>query len=423
MNTFLLRFLIGVMLMTFGAAVGRAENWPRWRGPDGNAVSQESPLPVRWGPEENVRCKAPVLGEGSSSPVVWEDRVFLTSARDDGTRRVVHCFHRDSGKRLWSREVEDDFPEITSALTGHAAPTPVTDGRRVLAFFGNAGLVCCDLDGRQLWRRRFGDFETELGLASSPVLNGGSVLLLCDHDGTRFTSFDSFLIALDVRTGETRWKTPRPDVGRSWSTPILVPGREGQRELVAAAENQVRGYDPKTGKQLWHVDGLTGWVAPSPVFADGMIYATSGRNGPVTAVRPGGRGDVTETRVAWRHPTGGPYVCSPLLYGEELYVHNGRGILTCYKARTGERVYRKRLDGRFYASGVAGDGKVFLTNTDGTTFVIDAGTTGEILAENALGEYSLASPAISDNSLFLRTESHLYRIGGESNADDPSTDS
>ncbi len=398
---------LALCLLVGGAAA--AQDWPRWRGPDGGGVSAESPLPEKWGPSLNVAWKTPIPGEGSSSPVVWGDAVFVTSALEDGTRRVVHCLDRRTGAVRWSREIRDENPERTSALTGHAAATPAVDGARVVAFFGNAGAGCYDFEGRPLWRRRFGNFDSELGLASSPVLHGGSVLLVCDHDGSRFTSFDSFLIALDAATGETRWKADRPGLERSWSTPIVATAGGGP-ELVVSAQDEIRAYDPATGRPLWRVGGMTGWVAPSPVFGKGLVFAASGKDGPTLAVRPGGRGDVTATHVAWREARGGPYVCSPLLYGDHLYVHDEHGILTCRDAAGGRVLYRERLKGKFTASAVAGDGKVYFTNEEGTTFVVRAGGEFAVVAENRLDEACLASPAVSRRALFVRGKRHLFCI-------------
>ncbi len=221
-----------------------ADEWPGWRGPNGSGVSGETGLPVRWSATSGVRWRVRVPGEGFSSPIVWNDRVFVSSSLEDGARRTVHCLKRDSGETLWSQSIRDDWPEIASAMTGHAAATPVTDGERVVAMFGNAGAVCYDMDGRQLWRRELGRFESELGLASSPVIHGDLVLLLCDHDGDRFNSFDSFLIALDKRTGETRWKTERPKLYRSWSTPLVVAAKD-RAELIVNAQDELRVYDPR----------------------------------------------------------------------------------------------------------------------------------------------------------------------------------
>ncbi len=404
-------FLLG-LLLTLAPDLG-AENWARWRGPAGNAISTESPLSTEWTKEKNIVWKVQVPGQGFSSPIIWDDRIFVTSSFEKGSRRAVHCLDKKTGKILWSREIKDQNPERTSSMTGHAASTPVTDGKRVVAFFGNAGVVCYDFTGKQLWHRSFGEFDSELGLASSPVICRDRVILVCDHDGDRFTSFESFLVALDLETGKELWKTERRGLERSWSTPILVPRGNDKQELVVNAQEQLRAYDPETGKELWRVNGMTGWVTPSPVFGYGLIFVTSGKNGPVLAVRPGGDGDVTKSHIVWKEDRGGPYVCSPLLYGDYLYVHDEQGIVRCYEAKSGKLVYRERLDGKFTASGVAADGRLYVPNEDGTTFVIKAGPKFEILAKNPLEEYTLASMAISGGQLFLRTEKHLYCIGAE----------
>jgi len=388
------------LLLVAGCAVASRHDWPRWRGPDGNAVSSDTRLPVHWSATRNVAWKVAVPGEGSSSPIVWKDAVFLTSALEEGARRVVHCLDRSTGTTRWRREVKDPNPERTSALTGHAAPTPVTDGSRVVALFGNAGVVCYDFAGERLWHRSLGEFDSELGIASSPTLYRDRVILVCDHDGTRFRTFDSFLIALDVRTGETRWKVDRPGLERSWSTPILVPSG-GRMQLIVNAQDELRAYDPETGRQVWRVEGMTGWVTPSPVSGKGLIFATSGKNGPTLAVSPDGR-------VVWREERGGPYVCSPVVYGDLLYVLEETGFLTCRDAAGGQVAYRVRLKGKFIASPVAGDGKLYVTNEEGATTVVQAGREFQVLAENRLGEECFASPAISGGALFLRTSKHLY---------------
>ncbi|MBL8798449.1 MAG: PQQ-binding-like beta-propeller repeat protein [Planctomycetia bacterium] len=397
---------LSLFLVCLMATAARAENWPRWRGPDGNAVSTATSLPSRWSRTENVRWHTEVPGEGSSSPIVWDERVFITSALDSGKRRVVHCLDRANGKRLWSREVADQNPETASAVTGHAASTPVTDGTHVVAWFANAGLVCYDFAGKLLWRKQFGEFDLDLGLATSPILHRDRIILVCDHDGDRFTSFDSFLIALDVKTGQEVWKTSRQGVYRSWSTPVIV-SRNDKSELIVNAQEELRGYDADTGKPLWRLPGLGQWVAPSPVQAHGLIFVASGKNGPLAAVKPGGTGEV---KPVWRHETGAAYVCSPLVVGDYLYVHTDAGILTCYEARTGKAVYKERLEGKFTASAVAGDGKLYFLNEVGTTLVVRAGPKFELLAKNALGDYAVASPAIARGQLFLRTERHLFCI-------------
>jgi len=406
-----MRRIGGVLLLlaAAGCAGASGENWPRWRGAEGSAVSGEAPLPWKWSATEGVAWKVEIPGEGSSSPIVWGDSIFLTSSIDDGCRRILHCLDRETGRTRWRRETKDLNPERASALTGHAAATPATDGVRVVVFFGNAGAAAYDFAGELLWRWTPGEFDSELGLASSPVFVKDRVVLVCDHDGDRFRSFDSFLVALDAATGRPLWKTARQGLGRSWSTPILVPAGD-RRELVVSAQDELRAYEPATGSLLWQAKGTTGWVTPSPVFGRGLVYAVSGKDGPTIAVRPGGRGDVTASRVAWRDEHGGPYVCSPLLYGDLLYVHDEQGRLTCREASSGRILTRTRLDGKFVASAVAGDGRIYLTNDQGTTFVIQARESLDLLAENRLDEEVLASPAVSHGALFLRTRKHLFCI-------------
>jgi len=388
-----------------------AGDWPRFSGPDGNGISSETGLPVTWTTTENVRWCAELPGEGTSSPVVVGDQVFLTCAFDGGQRRKVLCLDRRDGKQLWSREITDDDPEVTSAVTGHAAHTPVVANGLVVAMFGNAGVVCYDLAGQQQWHHGLGDFESELGLASSPIVHKGLVYLVCDHDGKWYKTFDSYLIALDLKTGETRWKTDRRGLFRSWSTPILAPAGNDRTELIVSAQDELRGYDPQNGALLWQAQGTAGWVTPSPVFGDGVIFATSGKDGPTIAVRPGGRGDVTGTHVDWKQDRGGPYVCSPLLYHGRLYVPDEHGFVRCIDAGTGEVLYRQRLGGKFTASPVAAEVRVYVTNEAGTTFVLEDGPHFRLLAENDFDEECLASPAISQGAMFYRTGRQLYCIG------------
>lgn len=401
-----------IVVLVLLSAPAFAEDWPRWRGPDGAGLCRDAELPLRWSRTENIRWSVEIPGEGSSGPIVIGSRVFVTAAREKGLVRAVHCLDRATGKTLWTREIRDENAERASAVTGHAAPTPACDGRRVVAWFGNAGAIAFDLEGKQLWHVKPGDFDVELGIASSPVIAGGRVFLVCDHDGDRFTSFDSFLIALDADTGKTLWKTPRPGLQRSWSTPIVI--RAGERdELIVSAQDQLRAYDPATGKALWHAEVAAGWVAPSPVFANGLIFVVSGRNGPIAAVRPGGVGDVSKTHVEWKHDTGGPYIISPVVVGKHLYVPDEAGVLRCLDAATGKTDYRERLEGKFVASPIAGAGRVYFINEAGTTIVIRAGAKFEKLAENALGEYCVASPAAAGGELFLRTERRVWCVGGK----------
>ena len=379
------------------------ENWPQWRGPRGNGVTTNKGLPAKWSENRNVLWRVKVPGFGASSPIVWGDRIVVTSALEGGTKRVTACYDRRSGKRLWLREVLDKDPDATSPLTGHAAPTPATNGKRIVAYFGNAGVVCYDLQGRPLWRRRFGEFDTELGIASSPIIDGQRVFLVCDHDGDRFSSFDSFVISLSLGTGQVVWKKPRSKMGRSWSTPVISQSGKQPAELVVAGDGGLKAYDCNKGRENWHFSGLKIWVAPTPVLAKGILFVTSGRNGPILAIERR-----ATTKLIWNKPTGGSYVCSPLVHGSLLYVHTGEGILSCYEIRSGKQVYRKRLPGKFTASAIADSQHLYLTNENATTYVLALGSAGRIVATNQLSGQCLSSPAVAGDAILIRTRQWLY---------------
>jgi outer membrane protein assembly factor BamB len=426
-----------------------ASNWPQWRGPAGAGLSSESGLPTTWSASENISWKVPLAGLGTSSPIVSGDRIFVTSqigstalaegdahpqlARDDGelARReapiggkregsdrsddevwlVVEAFQRSDGQRSWTYRMRATG-SIPAVHEKHnlATPTPVTDGARVYAWFGNGQIVALDMDGRVAWSRHLGTeyspFETLWGHGSSPVLYGDLLLLLCDHLS------DAYLLALDARTGKERWKADRGDGRVSHSTPLVVSGPQGDELLVNSSE-RIDAYDPRTGRLLWHAGAPRQTPIPSAVFQDGRIYLSRGyRNSDYMAIRPGGRGDVSATHVEWQRPSGASYVPSILYYDGLLYMTNEVGVVTCADARTGEPVWRHRLGGVFFASPVGGDGKVYMTSETGEVFVLRAGRTPEILARNDLGERLIASPAISNGRLFLRSDRTLFAIGG-----------
>jgi outer membrane protein assembly factor BamB len=428
-----------------------AGNWPQWRGPSSHGVSPEAGLPTTWSSRQNVAWQAPLAGLGTSSPIVWNDRVFVTSqigagevvggehpqlARDDraladrehpiGGRRaepdadgtaararvwlVVEAFRRSDGRRLWEHRTEAAraLPDVHEKHN-LATPTPATDGQRVYAWFGNGQLVALDLSGRVVWTRHLGveyaPFDTRWGHGSSPVLFGDLLILLCDH------LTESYLLALDARTGRERWKVDRGKGRVSHSTPLVVRGPEGDELLVNSSE-RIDAYDPSTGNALWHAGSPRQTPIPSAVFQDGRIYLSRGyRNSDYMAIRPGGRGDVTASHVVWQAPSGASYVPSILYYEGLLYMTNEIGIVTCADARTGERVWRHRLGGVFFASPVAGDGKIYLASETGETFVLRAGKAPEVLSVNDLGERLIASPAISRGRLFLRSDRTLFSVG------------
>ena len=418
-----------------------AENWPQFRGPSSLGVSSESTLPLTWSAGENIAWKTTLAGPGTSSPVVWNDRIIVTSqigsvplagggnhpqlARDDRSLAaqenpigrtpgevwfVVEAFRRSDGTRLWEYRARATGP-LPDVHEKHnlATPTPVTDGERIYAWFGNGQVVALDMEGRLLWSRHLGleysRFETQWGHGSSPTLHADLLILLCDHLN------DAYLLALDVRTGKERWKVNRGNGRVSHSTPLVVRGPQ-RLELLVNSSQRIDAYDPLTGKLLWYTGSERQTPIPSAVFHDGRIYLSRGyRNSDYMAIRPGGSGDVTKTHVEWQAASGASYVPSIVYHDGLLYMTNEVGVVTCADATTGERVWRHRLDGIFFASPVVGNGRVYLVSETGTTFVLRAGRKPEVLAENRLDERFIASPAISGGRIFLRSDRTLFAVG------------
>jgi len=382
--------------------------WSRWRGPSGQGIVEGKGYPDTWSDTENVRWKVKVPGRGNSSPTVWKDRIFLTTSRDDG-RRVVLCFQRDDGKLLWEAVApQPQYVERVYRKNTHASATPITDGERVYALFGNAGLLAVDLSGKQIWHYSFGATSNYHGPAGSPLLYKDRVIFYQDQRS------DSFVAAVDARTGKVLWKTPRQEMV-GWGTPIAI--RAGDHdEIVVSGQYAVRAYNPDTGKELWSVRGNTMEVTPTPVVAHGLVFCASGRAGPTLAIRPGGSGDVTGTHVVWQTPRGSSFIPSPLALGDYLYLVNDmNSIATCLEARTGKPVWQGRLGEAsregFSASPVAVDGKIFFTNDEGETFVLAAGPQFSLLRVNRLNEQTLATPALVDGRWYFRTAGHLIAIG------------
>lgn len=398
-------------------AAGLAANWPQFRGPRSEGISTEAGLPVKWSATQNVRWKTSLPGPGHSSPIVWGDRIFLTAFRPEGSPRrltgsagklLVLSLDKRTGKVIWEREMPAGRIEQTHATNAPASPTPVTDGKYVYTYFGSRGLTAWDFDGQRIWEVPLGPFPNEWGSASSPVLYGNLLLLNCDTDG------EDFLLAVDKNTGKTIWKTSRNGATRSWPTPMIW-NAGGKDEIVVSGSGRVKAYDPKNGQELWTVDGLTTWVTPTPVAAHGLLFVAS--NGPggnvIMAIRPGGRGNITRTHVAWTYDRAAPYSSSPLVVGEYLYTIKNGGVMTCLKAKTGELAFQERVrgGGNYYASPVYGDGKIYVISEEGEATVAAAKPTFEVLASNSLGERTMASPAVSDSVLFIRTDESVFAIG------------
>lgn len=383
--------------------------WPRWRGPSGQGVVTGTGYVDTWSATQNVLWKTPVPGRGNSSPIVWGDHIFLTTAYEGGRRVSVLAYSRSTGRLLWETAAPAGRTDSGAHYkNGHASATAATDGERVYVSFGPRGLFAFDFKGQIAWQRDLGSMEAYHGAAGSPLLYRDRIILYQDQWR------GSFIAAFDTRTGRDVWRTPR-DASNGWGTPIAV--RVGTRdEIIVSSQQRVQAYDPERGRELWRCSGNTYEVIPTPVVGYGMVFCSSGRAGPTLAIRPGGSGDVTRTHLAWESPRGSPFVPSPILYGEQLYMVNDMAsIVTSLHATTGKAMFQGRLgvatrEG-FSASPVAVDGKIFFTNDEGDTFVLRAGPTFTLLHVNRIGEGTLASPALVDGRWYIRTDRNLYAIG------------
>ena len=388
-----------------------AKYWTRWRGPSGQGQVAGTNYTDTWSDKERVTWRTRVPGVGHSSPIVWRDQIFLTTASEDGSRVSMLSYRRSDGKLLWETAVPSTGVEHVYGKNSRASATPTTDGQLVYASFGTHGLAAFDFSGKIVWHRQLGQLRNYHGSAGSPVLYKNRLFLYQDHDGSE--TLKSFVAAFDLKTGKDIWWKNRVEtVG--WGTPIVIQA-DGRDELIVSSQRRVYGYNPDTGDELWTVRGNTFEVIPTPVVGHGLVFCSSGRAGPTFAIRPGGKGDVTSTHVAWSSPKGSPFVPSGIVHGDHLYLVNDmQSILTVFDAKTGTLVYQDRLgeprkEG-FSASPVAVGNKLFFTNDDGETFVVEAGTTFKLLRVNRLNARVLASPALVDGTWYWRTDSELLAI-------------
>jgi outer membrane protein assembly factor BamB len=382
-----------------------ARQWYRWRGPTGQGnVSQAAPL-LRWSPTENVVWKTRIPDQGNSSPVIWENHIFLTSATPNGRSRSVLCVSRADGRVVWQRSVPvAKIERMIRDKNGYASATPVTDGKRVWSFLGNAGIVCLDFEGNLLWRTDLGSFDGTWGPGASPVLYDRLVILVQDQSEP-----SSLAVALDKNTGKIKWRRTR-EAAMGWCTPVVLR-INGRDELIFTSNRRLIGCDPRTGDELWFCGGPTHEPIPSIVTGAGMIFCSSGRNGPTLAVRPGGSGDIGETHLVWSAIRGGPHVPSPVYVAGFIYLVSDRGILSCLDAETGRTVYQKRLDGVYSASPIATPEYVYFTNEAGETRIVPVGREFNVFAANPLNEPVLASLAVHDGRIFARSANHLWCLG------------
>jgi len=391
-----------------------AQAWPTWRGPLGTGEAPAAKPPIEWSDTRNIRWKVPVAGTGKSSPIVWRDTVYLTTAVPGagGVQQfTLLAIARADGKEKWSRVLHQEKPHEGHHPDGsYAAGSALTDGQRLYAWFGSRGLYAIDFTGKVLWEKSFGQMQTRMGFGegSSVAVLDGTLVVPWDHEGA------DFVIAVDAATGKEKWRTPREEP-TTWATPLIVAGG-GPPQVVLSGTNHVAGYDLATGTRLWQAGGTTMNAIPSPVFGDGVVIAMGGFRGSMArAIRLAeARGDVSAPPAqAWTYEKDTPYVPSPLLYrGAVYFLKVNSGILTSLDARTGAVRFTERLAAvpNVYASPVAADGRIYVVGREGTTAVLDAGPAAKVLATNVLSDAIDTTPALVDGELYLRGARHLYRI-------------
>jgi outer membrane protein assembly factor BamB len=427
-------------------AIQTLRNWPSFRGVAASGVAEGQMPPTTWDVEKgiNILWKTPIPGLAHSSPIIWGDRVFLTTAVSsdpktqfkpglygEGTsasdvtphRWVVYCLDKRSGKTLWDRTAHEGVPKVKRHIkSSHANATPATDGEHLVVSFASEGLYCYDFAGNLGWKTDLGIIdvgafnypELQWGAASSPIIYHALVIVQCDRHK------DSYIAAFDIRTGERRWYTPRDEIP-SWGTPTIYEGPD-RVELITNGTNYIRGYDPETGKELWRLGGNSEITVPAPIAANGLIFVASGYRPvkPIYAILPGANGDISlkdgaesNSYVAWSKQRGGPYMPTPIVYGPYLYTCSNNGMITCYEARSGKQIYQQRIGGHggYSASPVATDGRLYFPSEEGEVRVVKAGPRFELIAINRMGDACMASPAISDGMIFVRTQHYFFGVG------------
>ena len=407
-------------LFLFAVGMAESENWPQFRGPTGQGLSGETGVPVQWSATDNVAWKTSLPGDAFSSPIVWGDHVFVTTATDNGESCRVIALERTTGRVLWNREVFRQVPRRKQDRNTYATPTPAADGERVYACFFDGSFAALDFSGEIIWTNRGYPFYSEHGLGSSPMLYRDLLIMARDGSGQGEEQElgwqkpwdQAFIVALDTRTGQERWKARRGWSRISHGVPVLWE-HEGKVELVSEAGDVVQGFDLETGERLWSSEVLGEGKVPSTVVGEGLVFTAGGWGGRETikAFKLGGRGDLKTSNLVWEQRKGMPKVPSMLYVKPHLFATTDGGIATCLKAATGEMVWQERLGGNFSASPVAADGRIYFVSDEGDTTVIEAGPTFRILARNPLGEKVQASPAISQGQIFIRTERTLFCLG------------
>jgi outer membrane protein assembly factor BamB len=441
-------WLLLSLTLLLPAYAADAGDWPAWRGPDNDGMARGD-APLHWSDTEHIKWKTEIPGRGHSSPVIWGDKVFVTTSVPTGAvptnvvsassadappgrggrgfgnrapqpeqKLMLMALDRKTGKLLWQQVAKIATPHEGYHPTygSFASNSPVTDGKRVIAFFGSRGVYCYDLDGKKIWEKDFGIqlkmFNT-FGEGAWPFLEGSKLLLLFDNE------VDSFLVALNIDTGRELWRTPRPDGNTNWSGPVVITvdgKKDGKKQVVVSATKKVHAYDLETGKPVWEVAGLGQNTIPAPVAGDGMVFVMSGyRNPNLLAVKLGREGDLTGTdAIVWQNQKGNSYTASPVLHDGKLYVVTDSGLLSCFDAKTGKAFYQQQRLPKpynFKASPVGVNGKLYLATEEGDVVIVKMGETYEVLATNTLeGQTFIGTPAIADGEIYLRGQNTLFCI-------------
>lgn len=420
--------LIPVLTLAVLSSMLRAEDWPAWRGPRGDGSSLETNLPTQWdgASGHNIAWKSAITGSGYSSPIVSGGVIFVTACEQEQQQRVLHCLDRKTGSQVWKRTVVTAPLEGMHKLNSYASGTPAADGEHVFVTFfetdstaqqrgdpGEMVVACYDYQGQRKWLVRAGAFSSIHGFCTSPVLHKDLVIVNGDHDG------ESYVAALSKESGDVVWKTPREHRTRSYVTPLLRE-IDGNVQAVFSGSKRVAGFNPETGERLWWVEGPTEQFVASMVHDQSAFYLTAGfPTHHVMAIKPGGRGDVSESHVAWHVTDAKSYVPSPVVVNGLLFVADDRGIAHCFDARSGRHLWRERLGRHFSASLVTADDLVYMTTDDGITLVLKADRQPQLVQTNELGERVFASPAISDGRIYLRGTDHLFCIAADSGSANP----
>lgn len=422
------------------------QQWPQFRGPFASGIVESTDLPDSWNVEtgKNIKWKIEIPGLGHSCPTIWDNRIFITTAIsgsgtdslkvglygdiDDVKDLSVHefkvfCFNKNTGKELWSKVARKGVPKTRRhTKSSQANPTPATNGKYVVAFFGSDGLYCYNMKGKLIWEKDFGAMnagpynapDAEWGFASSPITHENKVIVQCDFLG------NSFLASFDIETGEEIWRTPRDEIS-TWGSPNFL-NKDGYRQIVVNGWKHMGGYDFDTGKEIWKLSGGGDAPVPTPLFAHGLIYIHNahGRYSPILAIKPDAKGDITlhkdsttNESIVWSIKRGGAYNPTNVLYGNYMYNMRMNGQLTCYNALTGEQIYRERLPGNnaITASGIASNGKLYYSTEQGDIYIVKAGKDFEVIAKNTMNDIIMATPAISENTLYWRTQHYLIAVG------------